>query len=207
VVGKSEFWVARTNALQTCTSVREKITVTVNPLPGARLSVQTKNRLLPGDTTYLLVKSDTLKSISEVRWFKNSAFQPQSSDTLFKWIRFYSDLGRYEAEVVDTAGCFSRSNAIDLTAAAIPREAVYIFPNPVVQTTRLVFTAPAGQTFLQLTVIGYQGQVVKSERILANQFGSTQYDLDLSRQLPGTYEVRVQNRTGGTVFTKKLIKL
>ncbi|TAF52516.1 MAG: hypothetical protein EAZ62_05875, partial [Sphingobacteriia bacterium] len=77
VVGKSEFWVARTNALQTCTSVREKITVTVNPLPGARLSVQTKNRLLPGDTTYLLVKSDTLKSISEVRWFKNSAFQPQ----------------------------------------------------------------------------------------------------------------------------------
>ena len=83
---------------------------------------------------------------------------------------------------------------------------MFLFPNPVERTTKLIFTAiPNIPTYVK--VISINGIVMINQKIPTAISGNTVYDLDLSGLFTGTYDVQLISGSGTVISTKRVIKL
>lgn len=206
IAGSTKYWAARINALKTCESKRQQLNVLVNPLPGATLRVTPKQNLLPGDTAFLQLKADSGRNISKVFWYKNGSLQSFVPDTTVTLKVFYNGVGAYYAEIIDANTCSSASNIIEIKGELAQQQTMFLFPNPVQRTTKLIFTAiPNNLTYVK--VISINGIVMINQKIPTSISGNTVYDLDLSNLYTGTYDVQLISGTGTVISTKRVIKL
>ncbi|TAH14502.1 MAG: T9SS C-terminal target domain-containing protein [Sphingobacteriia bacterium] len=206
IVGSTNYWVSRINAQQTCESIRQKITVKVNPLPGATLRILAKSSLLPGDTAFLQVKPDSLQSINKTLWFKNGNPQSTIPDTTKTLNVFYNNFGTFFVQVNDSNRCSSTSNSVEVKGEIAQQQTMYVFPNPVQSSTRIIFAAdPNNVTYLK--IISSNGTVHSNQKIPTSNVGNTVYDLNMSNLIPGIYDIQLYTGTGKVVETKRVIKL
>jgi sugar lactone lactonase YvrE len=206
IVGSTDYWVARINALKTCESKRQKITVSVNPLPGANLRILAKSSLLPGDTAFLQVKPDSLRMINKTLWYRNGNLQTAIPDTTKTLKVFYNNVGTFFVQVNDSNFCRSTSNSVQVKGEIAKQETMFVFPNPVKDITRIIFAAvPNSITYLK--IISSNGIVISNQKIPTSNLGNTVYDLDMSALLPGTYDVQLYTGTGKVIETKRVIRM
>jgi sugar lactone lactonase YvrE len=206
VVGATDYWVSRINALKTCESKREKINVSVNALPGANLRILAKSSLLPGDTAYLQVKPDSLQSINKTLWYRNGNLQTAIPDSTKTLKVFYNNVGSFYVQVNDSNFCRSTSNTVEIKAEIAQQQSMYVFPNPVKDLTRIIFATIPNNT-IYLKIISSNGVVLSNQKIPTSAVGNTVYDLDLSNYIPGTYDIQVYSGTGKIIDTKRVIRL
>jgi large repetitive protein len=205
-IGNTAYWVTRTNALRTCESKRQRLNVIVNPVPGASIKITAKSNLLPGDTTLILAKAETLRSFNRVLWYKNGTYQNTIPDSTKLLRVFYRGVGKYFAEIIDSNLCSSISNEVEIKADIIPGAALYVFPNPVQTSTKVIFTAlPNNVTYVK--VISEAGLVHMNQKIATTSVGNTAYDLDLSKLPKGVYEIQIITGVGRIIGTRRVIKL
>ena len=206
IAGSTSYWASRINALKTCESKRQQLNVLVNPLPGATLRAISKQNLLPGDTAFLKLMADSGRNISKTFWYKNGSLQAFVPDTTSTFKVFYNGVGAYYAEVVDANTCSSTSNIIEVKGEIAQQQTMFLFPNPVERTTKLIFTAiPNIPTYVK--VISINGIVMINQKIPTAISGNTVYDLDLSGLFTGTYDVQLISGSGTVISTKRVIKL
>ncbi len=206
IVGNTDYWVARVNELKTCESKRQKITVSVNPLPGANLRILAKSSLLPGDTAFLQVKPDSLRMINKTLWYRNGNLQTAIPDTTKTLKVFYNNVGTFFVQVNDSNFCRSTSNSVEVKGEIAKQETMFVFPNPVKDLTRIIFAAvPNSVTYIKL--ISSNGIVLSNQKIPTSNVGNTVYDLDMSNLIPGTYDIQLYTGTGVVIQTKRVIKL
>lgn len=206
IAGSTNYWAARINSLKTCESKRQLLNVLVNPLPGATLRSIAKQNLLPGDTTFLQVEADSGRNISKTFWYKNGSLQPFVPDTTKTLKVFYNGVGAYYAEIVDANTCSSKSTIIEIKGEIAQQQSMYLFPNPVQSTTKLIFT-PIPNSTTYVKVISINGIVMMNQKIPTTLNGNTVYDLDLSALNTGTYDVQLIAGSGTVISTKRVIKL
>ncbi|MFZ2783896.1 MAG: T9SS type A sorting domain-containing protein [Sediminibacterium sp.] len=206
LVGTTSYWVARTNALKTCESKRLRIAVTVHALPGASLKIALNPSILPGDTSILVAQADSGNIARKYGWYRNNSLVsglPDQTDTLKV---FYGGVGAYYVEVSDSNLCMSKSAEVEVKAEIAQNQNIYLFPNPVQTTTRLIFTAvPNVVTYLKL--VNLSGVVMMNEKIATAATGNTVYNLDLSEMPKGIYDVQVLTGPGQIIGTRRIIKL
>ena len=206
IAGSTNYWAARINAQKTCESKRQQLNVLVNPLPGATLRVTAKQNLLPGDTAFLKVKADSGRNISKAFWYKNGSLQSLIPDTTITLKVFYNGVGAYYSEIIDSNTCSTKSNIIEIKGDIAQQQSMYLFPNPVQNTTKLIFAAiPNNSTYVK--VISVNGIVIINKKIPTAISGNSAYDLDLSTLTPGTYDIQLISGTGTIISTKRVIKL
>ncbi len=206
LVGATNFWVSRVNALKTCESKREKIVVKVNPLPGATLRILSKTSLLPGDTAFLNVKPDSLQMINKTVWYRNGNLQSTIPDTTKTLQVFYNNVGNFYVQVNDSNFCKSTSNTVIVSGEIAKQQSMYVFPNPIKNVTKIIFAAiPNNTTYLK--IISSNGIVLSNQIIPTSNVGNTVFDLDLSNYISGVYELQLYAGTGKIIDTKRVIKL
>ena len=206
IAGSTNYWAARINALRTCESARQKLNVLVNPLPGANLRAIPKQNLLPGDTAFLQLKADSGRSISRVLWYKNGSLQFRLPDTTATLKVFYNGVGKYYAEIIDANTCSSKSDTIEIKGEIAQQLTMFLFPNPVQNTTKLIFTAiPNATTYVK--VISINGIIMMNQKIPTVINSNTVYDLDLSNLNTGTYDIQLISGSGKMISSKRVIKL
>lgn len=208
VIGINNYWVSQINSAGTCESKRLKITVTVNSLPGARLSaLNNKVRILPGDTSFLLAQADTGKTFSKAFWYKNGTLLSSVPDTTKTLKVFYSTTGKYYAELADSNFCSSKSNEVEVIADLATGQSMYLFPNPVKNTTKIIYSA-FSTNVIYLKVFSTTGLELVNKKIPSAIAGvNNSYDLDLSSFPPGTYEVQLITGVGRIIGSKRIFKL
>ncbi|HJV19749.1 MAG TPA: T9SS type A sorting domain-containing protein [Sediminibacterium sp.] len=206
LVGTTSYWVARTNALKTCESKRLRIAVTVHALPGASLKIALNPSILPGDTSILVAKPDSANIARKYSWYRNNipvSGLPDLKDSLKV---FYGGVGTYYVQVSDSNNCTSQSAEVEVKAEIAQNQNVYLFPNPVQTTTRLIFTpVPNAVTYVKL--INLSGVVLMNKKIATAATGNTVYNLDLSAMPKGVYDVQVLTGPGKMIGTRRILKL
>jgi hypothetical protein len=206
IPGSTNYWAARINALKTCESKRQQLNVLVNPLPGATLRAIPKQNLLPGDTVFLKEKADSERNVSRALWYKNGSLQSFVPDTTSTLKVFFNGVGTYYAEIIDANNCSSKSDTILIKGDIAQQQTMFLFPNPVVSSTKLIFTAiPNTTTYLKVTSIN--GNVMMNQKISTVINGNTVYDLDLYKLNTGTYDVQLISGSGALINSKRIIKL
>ncbi len=206
VTGSTDFWVSRINTAGTCESARKKINVTVNPLPGAILTLKTKPNLLPGDTALLMASADSGRNISRVIWYRNGVLLNAVPDSLRLLPVFFGTVGNYSAKIIDTNLCASESNTIAIKADIAINQTIYLFPNPVQDIAKIIFT-PISNTATYLKVVSSTGLVVINRKITTANTGNTLYDLDMSQLPKGVYNIELVNGVGKIIGSRRIIKL
>lgn len=203
----SNYWVSRTNVSTGCQSARQKVTVSIKPLPGAKISILGKQNILPGDTTRLLAAADSGKVVSKILWYRNGNLLNAIPDTTDKLYVFYATIGRYNVAITDTNLCTSVSDSIDVRADLTTEQQLYFFPNPVQNTAKIIFT-PFVNNSTFLKVISNGGVIMINRRI--NTGGSTGnfiYDLELSQLPKGIYNLELVTGAGRIIARKRFVKL
>jgi len=206
IAGSTNYWASRINALKTCESKRQQLIVLVNPLPGANLRAIPKQNLLPGDTAFLKLKADSGKNISKAFWYKNGSLQSSVPDTTSTLKVFYNAVGTYYAEIIDANTCSSKSDAIEIKGDIAKQQTMFLFPNPVQTSTKLIFAAiPNNTTYVK--VISINGITMMNQKIPTSISGNTVYDIDLSSLNTGTYDLQLVSGSGTVISSKRVIKL
>lgn len=208
VVGTSNYWVSQINNAGTCESKRLKIAVTVNGLPGARLgALNNKLKILPGDTSFLRAQADTGKTFSKAFWYKNGTLLSGIADTTKTFKVFYSTTGKYAVELADSNFCASKSNEVEVVADLASGQSMYLFPNPVKNSTKIIYSALSTNS-IYLKVFSTAGIELINKKIPSAIAGvNNMYDLDLSTLPPGTYEVQLITGVGKVIGSKRIFKL
>lgn len=206
-VGTATYWVSRTNTLAGCESVRQKITVNTKPLPGASLAILGKQNILPGDTTRLIASADSGKVISKILWYRNGTQLNAIPDTTDKLFVFYSTIGRYNIAVTDTNLCTSISDTIDIRADLTTEQQIYFFPNPVINSAKIIFT-PLSNSSTYLKVISNNGVIMVNKRIITGTTtGNFVYDLELAQLPKGIYNLELVTGAGRIIARNRFVKL
>ncbi|OYW80633.1 MAG: hypothetical protein B7Z27_03430 [Sphingobacteriia bacterium 32-37-4] len=206
-VGTATYWVSRSNILAGCESVRQKITVNTKPLPGASLAIVGKQNILPGDTTRLIASADSGKVISKILWYRNGTQLNSTPDTTNKLFVFYSTIGRYNIAVTDTNLCTSISDTIDIRADLTTEQQIYFFPNPVINSAKIIFT-PLTNSSTYLKVISNNGVVMINKRIITGTTtGNFVYDLELAQLPKGIYNLELVTGAGRIIARNRFVKL
>jgi hypothetical protein len=205
--GITNYWVSQINNVGTCESQRLKIAVTVNSLPGARLSALNKLSILPGDTSFLRAQSDSGRTFSKAFWYKNGTLLNNVADTTKTLRVFYNGSGKYFVELADSNFCSSKSNEVEVIASLVSGQAMYLFPNPVKQSTKIIYSAlPTNVIYVKVFSTG--GIAFINRKIPSAQTGvNNTYDLDVSMLPPGTYEVQLITGVGKVIGSSRIFKL
>ncbi len=206
VIGSTDYWVARINNAGTCESVRKKINVKVNPLPGATITLKTKPNILPGDTATLIASADLGRNISKVLWYRNGSLLNTLPDSLKELHVFFGTVGSYYVKLVDTNLCSTQSNTIAIRADIAINQTIYLFPNPVQDIAKIIFTPIANNT-TYLKVVSSTGLVMINRKITTNNTGNTLYELDVSQLPKGVYNVEIVTGVGKVIGSKRVVKL
>ncbi len=207
VVNTSTYWVSRINTISGCQSIRQKITVSVKPLPGASLAFLGKQNILPGDTAKLVASADSGKVVTKILWYRNGSLITSIPDTTDQLYVFYATTGRYNVAITDTNFCTSVSDSVDIRADLTAAQQIYFFPNPVVNNAKIIFT-PLTNSSTFVKVISNGGVVMINQRVNTfNTTGNFTYDLDL-RQLPkGIYNLELVTGAGRIIARNRFVKL
>jgi sugar lactone lactonase YvrE len=207
VVGTTNYWVAQVNNAGTCESKRLKIGVTINSLPGARLQALNKLTILPGDTSFLRAQADSGKTFSKAFWYKNGTLLSNVIDTTKTFKVFYNATGKFYVELADSNLCVSKSNEVEVVASLVSGQAMYLFPNPVKTSTKIIYSA-LSTNVVYLKVFSTSGLELINKKIPSAVTGiNNTYDLDLSLLPPGTYEVQLITGVGKLIGSRRIFKL
>lgn len=206
LTGTTNYWVARTNALKTCESKRMRIAVTVHALPGASLKIAARPTILPGDTALLVARPDTGNIARKYTWYRNNTPLTGLADLTDSLKVFYAGVGTYYVQVADSNSCISQSGEVEVKADIAQNQNIYLFPNPVQTTTRVIFTAvPNVVTYVKL--VNLNGLVLINKKVPTAATGNTLYDLDLSELPKGIYDLQVLTGLGQVIGTRRILKL
>lgn len=207
VVGTSTYWVSRVNNTAGCQSIRQKITVSVKPLPGATLAIVGKQNILPGDTARLVATADSGKVVSKILWYRNGTQLNAIPDTTDQLYVFYATIGQYNVAITDTNLCTSISDSVFVRADLTTEQQIYFFPNPVVNTAKIIFT-PLTNSSTFLKVISNGGVVMINKRInTGTTTGNFVYDLELTQLPKGIYNLELVTGAGRIIARNRFVKL
>lgn len=205
IVGATDYWVARINTAGTCESVRKKINIAINPLPGASLTLHTKPNILPGDTAVLKARADSGSAFSKALWYKNDRLITGLQDDLKVMNVFFNTVGSYYVKLVDSNLCSTQSNTIHIRADLATNQTIYLFPNPVQDRVKIIFTPIANNT-TYIKVVSSTGLVMINKKITPVSVGNELYELDVSSLPKGVYNLEIITGLGRNIGSKRLIK-
>ncbi|TAG08210.1 MAG: T9SS C-terminal target domain-containing protein, partial [Sphingobacteriia bacterium] len=84
-------------------------------------------------------------------------------------------------------------------------QTIYLFPNPVQDIAKIIFTPIANNT-TYLKLVSSTGLVMINRKIATNTTGNTLYELDVSQLPKGVYNVEIVTGVGRVIGSKRLIK-
>lgn len=206
-IGNTNYWVSSLNPSFGCESIRQKITVTTRPLPVAKLSIVGNQNIMPGDTTILKSLADSNRTKNKFTWYRNGTKLSALPDTANRLFVFYSTIGKYHFAITDTNKCIANSDTLEIKAALAAEQEMYLFPNPVQHSTKIVFKPLANdKTFIK--VVSNGGLVMMNKQInTSNIFGNMVYDLTLTQLPKGVYTIEIVTGSGRIIAHKQFIKL
>ncbi|MFX6040440.1 hypothetical protein ABTE96_20955, partial [Acinetobacter baumannii] len=83
----------------------------------------------------------TGKIFSKAFWYKNGTLLNAVPDTTKTLKVFYNTTGKYYAELADSNFCSSNSNEVEIVADLATGQSMYLFPNPVKNSTKIIYSA------------------------------------------------------------------
>ena len=109
--------------------------------------------------------------------------------------------------ITDTNKCTATSDTIEIKVALAAEQEMYLFPNPVQHSTKVVFKPLANdKTFIK--VVSNGGLVMMNKQInTSNIVGNMVYDLVLTQLPKGIYTIEIVTGSGRIIAHKQIIKL
>jgi sugar lactone lactonase YvrE len=199
LVTTQSLWLTQ-RSITGCESNRVRVNVRVAGLPNARLVVEGKSALVPGDTTLLKAQSDS--SVTQFRWFYNN--NPLLFSGRDLKINF-SNTGNYMVDLVSPEGCIRRSPTVAITRAEPEDRSLYLFPNPARDQVNLYFSARQNNIVF-VKIISSFGRVMRNERTNVNS-GLNVLRVNIADLQPGSYTIQVMNNFGDLLGSRQLIKM
>ena len=199
LVTTQSLWLTQ-RSVSGCESNRVRVNVRVAGLPNARLVVQGKTALVPGDTTVLKAQSDS--SVTQFRWFYNN------NPILFSGRDLkinFSNTGNYVVDLISPEGCIRRSPTVTITRAEPEDRSLYLFPNPARDQVNLYFSARQNNVVF-VKIISSFGRVMRNERTNVNS-GLNVLRVNIADLQPGSYTMQVMNNFGDLLGSRQLIKM
>ena len=163
--------------------------------------------IMPGDTTIIKSFADSNRTKNKFIWYRNRSILPSIPDTVNRLFVFYSTIGKYHMVVTDSNRCAASSDTIEIKAALAAEQEMYLFPNPVQHSTKIVFMPlPHNKTLIK--VISNGGLVIRNKQInTSNIIGNMVYDLELIQLPKGVYAIEIVTGSGRMIAHKQFIKL
>ena len=109
--------------------------------------------------------------------------------------------------ITDTNKCMATSDTIEIRADLAAEQEMYLFPNPVQHSTKVVFKPfPNDKTFIKVVSSG--GLVMMNKQINTNNIiGNMVYNLELTQLPKGVYAIVIVSGSGRIIAHKQFIKL
>ena len=205
-VGITFYWVSKLNATKTCESKRQKLAVVVDELPGAKLTVVGNTTLRPGDTSFLKAAPDAGKLAKQLKWFINTSPIRWLPDTSRYLQLNFSMPGRYYVEITDSNKCTSRSSVVEIKNEIGDDKKLFVFPNPVYSTTKILFSTVLNQV-TYISVTDMHGKLLIQKKLPVMPVGNMMYDLELATLARGMYDIQLVTGLGTVIGTQRIIKL